>query len=77
MNTKDKRGGLRSPVGGRPTLPEGEKKVKISITIDKDLLDWIDAQLVAKRKRSQVIERLLRDAAAPTRPSAPVGARQG
>lgn len=45
---------------GRPSLPKDEQKVKINITIDKDILDWIDQQLVAKRKRSQIINKILR-----------------
>lgn len=47
---------------GRPALPESEQKAKINITIDKDVLDWIDEQLVAKRKRSQIINKLLKEA---------------
>lgn len=44
---------------GRPPLPKDEKKEKINITIDKDLLDWIDSQ-VGSHKRSHLINKLLR-----------------
>lgn len=47
---------------GRPALPDDEQKAKINITIDKDLLEWIDSQLVARRKRSQIINKILRKA---------------
>lgn len=60
MTDKPQRGGLRNPPGGRPQLPENEKKVKINITISKALHD----ALLARRDPpteplSQVIERLL------------------
>lgn len=56
----EKRGGLRTPPGGRPTLLESERKVKLSITLDHATV----ARLRARRTRpneplSQVIERLL------------------
>lgn len=47
---------------GRPSLPNDEQKAKINITLDRDLLEWIDSQLVARRKRSQIINKLLRQA---------------
>lgn len=34
----------------------------ITIKIDKDLLEWIDSLSIAKRKRSQIINRLLKEA---------------
>lgn len=46
---------------GRPALPETEQKAKINITIDKDLLAWIDSQ-VASHKRSHLINKLIRAA---------------
>lgn len=60
MTDKPQPGGLRNPPGGRPKLPEDEKKVKINITISPAL----HAALLARRdppteKLSQVIERLL------------------
>jgi len=60
MTDKPTPGGLRNPPGGRPPLPESERKVKLSITISPEVRDW----LKAKRKRpnepiSQVIDRQL------------------
>jgi uncharacterized protein (DUF4415 family) len=47
---------------GRPPLPKDEQKVKINITIDKDLLDWIDEH---GTNRSRFINKILRAAHAP------------
>lgn len=46
-------------VRGRPALPLDEQKAKINITIDKDLLEWIDT---LGTKRSRIINKLLRQA---------------
>jgi hypothetical protein len=61
-----KRGGLRSPAGGRPPMEPSEHKVKLSITIAQTTRDW----LLTQRQRpneplSQVIERELRRASSP------------
>lgn len=47
---------------GRPTIAPELHMAKINITLDRDLLEWIDSQLIAKRKRSQIINELLRQA---------------
>lgn len=44
---------------GRPTLPKADQKVKINITIDRDLLDWIDKH---GKYRSRFINKLIREA---------------
>ena len=60
MNHKPTPGGFRNPPGGRPPLPENERRVKVSITLSKVTV----ARLKEQRRRpneplSQVIERLL------------------
>lgn len=50
---------------GRPPLPKAEQKVKINITIDRDLLNWIDEQ---GGIRSRIINKLLREKRGPGRP---------
>lgn len=62
MTTKPTPGGLRNPPGGRPPLPEDERRVKVSITLSKVTV----ARLREQRQRpneplSQVIERLLNE----------------
>lgn len=52
---------------GRPPLPKDEKRVKTSITIDNDILAWIDEQ-VGTHKRSQFINKVLRKAKEATSP---------
>jgi len=53
----------QSPRGrGRPALPQDAQKVKINITIDRDLLEWIDQH---GKNRSRFINKLLKDAHAP------------
>jgi uncharacterized protein (DUF4415 family) len=47
---------------GRPALPKDKQKVKINITIDRDLLDWIDQY---GTNRSRAINKVLREAHAP------------
>lgn len=44
---------------GRPALPDNEQKAKINITIDKDLLQWIDRH---GTNRSRFINKILREA---------------
>lgn len=44
---------------GRPALPKDEQKVKINVTIDKDLFDTINAH---GTNRSKYINQLLREA---------------
>jgi len=44
---------------GRPALPKNDQKVKINITIDRDLLDWIDTH---GKMRSRIINKVLRQA---------------
>ena len=44
---------------GRPALPKDEQKAKINITIDKDLLDWIETH---GTNRSRFINKILRTA---------------
>lgn len=60
MTDKPTRGGLRSPPGGRPPLPESERKVKLSITISPELRDWLKARRTRPNEPiSQVVERQL------------------
>jgi hypothetical protein len=64
INDKPPRGGLRSPPGGRPPKQPEERKVKISITISKDVQTWLQAQRNRPNEPiSQVIERKLRELA--------------
>jgi uncharacterized protein (DUF4415 family) len=44
---------------GRPPLPKSEQKAKINITLDQDLLEWIDQH---GTNRSRFINKLLRKA---------------
>jgi len=46
MINKSKRGGLRTPPGGRPPLPEGEKRPKHSLTLAPGIKEL--AQGIAK-----------------------------
>lgn len=58
MTDQPKRGGLRSPAGGRPKKTETEKKVKLSITISPMIHDWLKSKRTYPREPlSQVIER--------------------
>lgn len=62
--TKPKTGGLRNPVGGRPPLEPGQRKVKISVTVSPDVHRW----LLTQRQRpheplSRVVDRVLARAA--------------
>lgn len=56
----EKRGGLRSPAGGRPPMPKGDRKVKVSITISPETKANLHAHRIRPNEPlSQVIERLL------------------
>jgi uncharacterized protein (DUF4415 family) len=44
---------------GRPSLPKDEQKAKINITIDKDVLDWIDSH---GTNRSRFVNKILKQA---------------
>lgn len=60
MTDKPKPGGLRNPPGGRPPLPEGERKVKVSITISQATREKVLRHRARPHEAlSQVIERLL------------------
>jgi hypothetical protein len=61
MTSKPGRGGLRNPAGGRPSKPKEERRRKVIITLDPDVVDWLNAKRARENEPlSQVIERLLK-----------------
>lgn len=59
MSKEEKRGGLRNPVGGRPTIPESEKRQVHSICFDPSNWDWL--QSVHGRRKNDFLNALLSD----------------
>lgn len=58
MNENKKRGGLRSPAGGRPPLAEGAQRVFHSIGFDPEVWKWLQT---LGREKNNIINNILLD----------------
>jgi len=61
VRKKSKRGGWRAKAGRKPT---GETKAKISVSVDKEILQASLAKWHNRASKSGLVERLLREYAA-------------
>jgi len=51
------RGGKRTPPGGRPPIPPGERKVKLAVSLPPDVAEWVRQKANTSKYIAELIRR--------------------